>query len=107
MSSDEEDANFIGLEASIWFTCCKPWDKPVLKVTQRCFVNDYSSLKVSQEVRHDKSVHGDDKEHNHDLITSGQRYDPRCAVCVEHQAPLYEALHSIHEVVECLTFDGH
>ena len=41
------------------------------------------------------------------LITSGQRYDPRCAVCVEHQAPLYEALHSIHEVVERLTFDGH
>lgn len=65
MSSDEEDANFIGLEASVWFTCCKPRDKPVLKVTKRCLVNDQTSLKVSQEVRPDKSVHGDYEECDH------------------------------------------
>ena len=59
MSSDEEDANFIGLEASVWFTCCKPWDKPILKVTQRCLMNYQTALKVSQEVRPDKSLHGD------------------------------------------------
>ena len=65
MSSDEEGANFIGLEASVWFTCCKPRDKPVLKVTQRCLVDDQTALKVSQEVRPDKSVHGDDEECDH------------------------------------------